>query len=107
MNERVGASQVCWDVALVLAILGWLIVPAVLAYGGFIVGAPFLGQTPTDADRALSARFWTGAGAALIVFPALGLWCAARRHRSWLMGLFGIGAAAGLVLVVAVVTIRS
>ncbi len=83
---------------MVLAVIGWLGVPPVLAYGGLIVGAPFFGELPTAAEQALSARLWTGAGAALVAFPALGLWCAARRRRRRAVVLFGLGLAAGLLV---------
>jgi len=105
MIDRSAPRPVWPDVVMVLAVLGWLSGPPVLAYGGFIVGAPFFGELPTAADRALSARLWTGAVAALVAFPALGLWCAARQRRRGAVVLFSLGVAAGLLVSAVVLTL--
>jgi len=105
MSDRAARGPVWPDVVMVLAVLGWLGVPPVLTYGGFIVGAPFFGELPTAADQALSARLWTGAVAALVAFPALGLWCAARQRRRGAVVLFSLGVAAGLLVSAVVITL--
>lgn len=86
------------DLLMALAVIGWITVPPILAYGGSIVAAPFLGEIPTQAEQADSTRFWAGAATALVAFPALALWCAVRQHRRAAIILFGLGLTASIVI---------
>lgn len=104
-NHHDSPRAVWPDLLMALAVLGWITVPPILAYGGLIAAAPFFGEIPTAADQADSTRLWVGAATALVAFPALGLWCAARQRRRAATVLFGLGVSLSLVVLVVVLAL--
>jgi hypothetical protein len=73
-----------------LLLAGWLLAPAILAYGGMITGATFFGEPPSAAERSESTALLRAAGATAFCLPLAGLLLSRWLRRRALTWVFAV-----------------
>jgi hypothetical protein len=86
---------------LVLIWTAWVLVPAGLFLSAMGTLLTFLGDLPTEAERAEADRLIVLAGVTACAIPVIGLLVSLRARRQGSATVFGAAAALGLVLAVA------
>ncbi|MCZ2821319.1 hypothetical protein O2V63_13320 [Modestobacter sp. VKM Ac-2977] len=67
---------------LLLILVAWVVVPPLLAFGGAIGAAPFLGEQPTTAERAQATGLFVVAAVLALGLPLLGVMLTWRTRKA-------------------------